>query len=186
MQKVSFKPSTFEYPLPVVLITSGDEKINNVMTVAWTGIINSEPPMTYVSIRKERYSYNLIKENMEFCINLVSKDLTYATDYCGVKSGKTEDKFKSMNLTRQKATKIKCPMIEQSPVNIECKVRKIEELGSHDMFIADIVAVNVSEKYIDKNGKFDIELCNLITYVHGMYYEIGKKIGKFGFSVKKS
>lgn len=185
MSKILFKPGTFLYPLPVVLVTSGDENLSNVMTVAWTGVINSEPAMTYVSIRKERYSHDIIKENMEFCINLVSKDLAYATDYCGVKSGRKEDKFESMKLTKQNATQIKCPMIEQSPVNIECKVKKIEELGSHDMFIAEILAVNVDDKYIDEKGRFDMEACNLVAYSHGQYYELGKNIGKFGYSVKK-
>lgn len=185
MQKIQFKPGTFLYPLPAVLVTSGDDKKNNVMTVAWTGIICSDPAMTYVSIRKTRYSYELIKQNMEFCINLVPSKLTFATDYCGVKSGRDEDKFESMHLTRQKANKIKAPLIEESPANIECKVKKIEELGSHDMFIAEIVAVDVDPKYIDKSNKFNMEDCDLVSYVHGNYFNLGKKIGKFGYSVKK-
>lgn len=185
MEKVNFKPGTFMYPLPAVLVTSGDDTKSNVMTVAWTGIICSDPAMTYVSIRKERYSYDIIKKNMEFCINLVPKSLTYATDYCGVKSGRDEDKFESMHLIKQKAKLIKAPLIEQSPVNIECKVQEIKPLGSHDMFIAKIVSVDVDPKYIDKNNKFDMQSCDLVSYIHGAYYEQGKFIGKFGYSVKK-
>ena len=142
--------------------------------------------MTYISIRKERYSYDIIKRTGEFCINLTTKELAYATDYCGVKSGRKEDKFKSMKLTKQKASIIKAPIIKESPVNIECKVTEIKELGSHDMFLAQVVAVNVDEEYIDENGRFDLEKCGLIAYSHGEYFKLGQKIGKFGFSVKKS
>lgn len=186
MAKRIIKPSVFLNPVPVVLVTSGDETIKNVFTVAWAGTICSDPPMTYISVRKERYSYDIIKKTREFCINLTTEDLAYATDYCGVKSGKNEDKFKSMNLTCEKASKIKAPIIKESPVNIECEVKEIKELGSHDMFIAKVVAVNIDEKYIDENGKFDLEKCNLISYSHGEYYKLGEKIGKFGFSVKKN
>ncbi len=185
MSRVSFKPGTFLYPLPAVMVTSGDMENSNVLTVAWTGIICSDPAMTYISIRKERYSYELIKKNMEFCINLTSENVAFATDYVGVRSGKNEDKFKSMNLTKEKASIVKCPMIKECPVCIECKVKEIKELGSHDMFIAEIVAVNVDEKYIDETGKFDMQKCNLIAYSHGEYYKLGEKIGKFGYSVKK-
>lgn len=185
MGRISFKPGTFLYPLPAVMVTSGDMENSNILTVAWTGIVSSDPATTYVSIRKERYSYNIIKENMEFCINLTTEDLAYATDFVGVKSGKNIDKFKTLNLTKEKATIVKCPMIKESPVSIECKVIEIKEMGSHDMFLAEIVAVNVDEKYMDEKNKFDMDRCKIIAYSHGQYYSLGKKLGKFGFSVKK-
>ena len=185
MGRISFKPGTFLYPLPAVMVSSGNMDKSNIMTVAWTGIICSDPAMVYISVRKERYSYELIKENMEFCINLTTEDLAYATDYVGVRSGKNEDKFNKMNLTKEKANIVSCPMIKESPVVIECKVKEIKELGSHDMFIAEVVAVNVDEKYMDESGRFDMEKCNLIAYSHGQYFTLGKKIGKFGYSVKK-
>ncbi len=185
MGRISFKPGTFLYPLPAVMVSSGNMDKSNIMTVAWTGIICSDPAMVYISVRKERYSYELIKENMEFCINLTTEDLAYKTDYVGVRSGKNEDKFKTMNLTKEKANIVSCPMIKESPVVIECKVKEIKELGSHDMFIAEVVAVNVDEKYMDESGRFDMEKCNLIAYSHGQYFTLGKKIGKFGYSVKK-
>ena len=185
MGRTSFKPGTFLYPLPAVMVTSGNMENSNVLTVAWTGIIASEPAMTYVSVRKNRFSHHLIKENMEFCINLTTEDLAFATDYVGVRSGEKEDKFEKMNLTKENATIVKCPMIKESPVCIECKVTEIKEMGSHDMFIAEIVAVNVDEKYMDNTGRFDMEKCNLIAYSHGQYFTLGKKLGKFGYSVKK-
>ncbi|MBR5227790.1 MAG: flavin reductase family protein [Clostridia bacterium] len=185
MGKITWKPGTMEYPLPAVLVSCGDEAKANVLTIAWTGIICTDPAMTYVSIRKERYSYDIIKEKKEFVINLTTKDLAYATDKAGVKSGKDVDKFALLNLTREKASIVSCPMIKESPVSIECKVEEVKELGSHDMFIAKIVAVNVDEKYLDKTGKFDLEKCNLIAYSHGNYYTLGENLGKFGFSVKK-
>ncbi|MNI63771.1 Flavoredoxin [compost metagenome] len=141
--------------------------------------------MTYISVRKNRHSHSIIKENMEFCINLTNEDIAFATDYCGVRSGKNEDKFKAMNLTKQDATVVKCPMIKESPVNIECRVKEIKELGSHDMFLAEIVAVNVDDKYMDENGRFDMQACKLIAYSHGQYYKLGENIGKFGYSVRK-
>lgn len=185
MGKIMFKPGTFLYPLPAVLVTSGDMEKSNILTVAWTGIVASEPATTYVSIRKERYSHNLINKNKEFCINLTTEDLVYATDYAGVKSGKNIDKFKTLNLTKEKCKIIKCPMIKESPVSVECKVIEVKNMGSHDMFLAEIVSVNVDEKYMDENNKFNMEKCNIIAYSHGQYYTLGKKLGKFGFSVKK-
>lgn len=185
MGRISFKPGTFLYPLPAVMVTSGDMENSNVLTVAWTGIVASDPATTYVSIRKERHSHNIIKENMEFCINLTTEDLAYATDFTGVRSGRNIDKFKTLNLTKEAATIVKCPMIKESPVSIECKVIEIKEMGSHDMFLAEIVAVNVDEKYMDEKNKFDMDRCNVIAYSHGQYYTLGKKLGKFGFSVKK-
>lgn len=185
MSRVSFKPGTFIYPLPAVMVSLGDMENSNILTVAWTGIVSSDPATTYISIRKERYSYDIINKTKEFCINLTTEELAYATDYVGVKTGAKEDKFKTLNLTKEKASIVKCPMIKESPVSIECKVIEVKEMGSHDMFLAEIVAVNVDEKYIDETNKFDMDRCNLIAYSHGQYYTLGKKIGKFGFSVKK-
>lgn len=185
MGKLTWKPGTMEYPLPVVLVSCGDMEHSNVLTVAWTGILCTEPAMTYVSIRKERYSYDIIENTKEFVINLTTEDLVRATDTAGVKSGRNIDKFKELNLTKEKATTVACPMVKESPVNIECKVEEIKEFGSHDMFIAKITAVNVDEKYLDETGKFDLEKCNLIAYSHGQYYTLGKRLGRFGFSVKK-
>ncbi len=185
MARESFKPGTFLYPLPVVMVSCGDMEESNIITVAWTGIIASDPATTYVSVRKERHSYNMIKKNMEFCINLTGRDLAYSTDYAGVKSGKDMDKFETLNLTKEEGTIVKCPLIKESPVCLECKVTEIKDMGSHDMFIAEIVAVNVDKKYIDETGKFDMERCDLVAYSHGQYYTLGDKLGRFGFSVKK-
>ena len=185
MAKQIWKPAVILNPVPVVLVTSSNGESDNVFTVAWTGTICSDPAMTYISVRKERYSYDIIKKSGEFCINLVPENLAYATDYCGVRSGSKEDKFKKMNLTKEKASYIQAPLIKESPVNIECKVTEIKELGSHDMFLAKVVSVNVDEKYIDEKGKFDLQKCGLITYSDGEYFKLGEKIGKFGFSVKK-
>ena len=185
MAKELWKPGTFEYPIPAVMVSCGDMKKSNIITVAWTGIISSNPAQVYISIRPERYSYNIIKETGEFIINLTTEKLAYATDWCGVKSGKNVDKFKEMKLTKQKANFVKCPMIEESPVSIECKVKEIKDMGSHHMFIADVLGINTDKKYIDENGAFDISKCNLIAYANGGYYALGNKKGKFGFSVQK-
>lgn len=185
MGKVVWKPGTFIYPIPAVMVTSGTMEKSNIMTVAWTGIQNTNPAIVYISVRPERYSYNLIKENGEFAINLTNKDLAYATDWCGVKSGAKVDKFKEMNLTKQKANFVKCPLIEESPVSVECKVTEIKELGSHHMFVGEVLSIDADEKYIDEKGAFDISKCNLIAYANGGYYELGQKIGKFGYSVEK-
>ncbi len=185
MSKTIWKSGTFEYPIPAVMVSCGSMEKSNIITVAWTGVINSDPAMVYISVRSSRYSYNIIKETKEFAINLTTKDLAYATDWCGVKSGKNVDKFKEMHLTKQKAEFIKCPLIKESPVSIECKVEKIIELGSHTMFMARVVSIDVDEKYIDEKGAFDISKCNLIAYANGGYYQLGKKIGKFGYSVQK-
>ena len=155
------------------------------MTVAWTGIQNTNPAIVYISVRPERYSYHLIKENGEFAINLTTRDLAYATDWCGVKSGAKVDKFKEMHLTKQKGNFVKCPLIEESPVSVECKVIEIKELGSHHMFVAEVLSIDADEKYIDEKGAFDISKCDLIAYANGGYYELGKKLGKFGYSVEK-
>ena len=185
MSKVTWKSGTFVYPIPAVMVSCGTMEKSNILTVAWTGIINTNPAMCYISIRPERYSYNLIKESGEFVINLTTEKLTYATDWCGVKTGAKVDKFKEMNLTKEKMPNVKCPSIKESPVSIECKVKEIKELGSHHMFIAEVLSINADEKYIDKNGAFDITKCNLISYANGKYFTQGKQVGKFGYSVAK-
>ena len=184
MSKVTWKPGTFLYPIPAVMVSCGTMEKSNIITVAWTGIINTNPAMVYISVRPTRYSYNLIKEQGEFVINLTTKNLVRETDWCGVKTGEKVDKFKEMNLHKEKANFVKCPMIKESPVSVECKVREIKELGSHTMFIAEVLAINSDEKYIDSKGAFDISKCDLISYANGGYYETGKKLGKFGFSVE--
>lgn len=185
MSKKVWKSGNFIYPIPAVLVSSGTMENSNIMTAAWTGIINTNPAMVYVSIKPERYSYNIIKESKEFVINLTNENLVFATDWCGVKSGKNIDKFKEMNLTKEKANFLKCPLIKESPVSIECKVIEEKNLGSHTMFIAEVLSIDPDEKYIDEKGSFDISKCNLIAYANGGYYALGKKIGKFGYSVKK-
>ena len=185
MAKVIWKPRTFLYTLPDVLVSCGTMEKSNIITVAWTGIINTNPAMVYISVRPSRYSYKLIKEQGEFVINLTNKELAKATDWCGVRSGSKFDKFKEMKLHKEKANFVKCPMIKESPVSVECKVKEIKELGSHHMFIAEVLAINSDDKYINDKGAFDISKCNLIAYSNGHYYQMGKKIGKFGFSVKK-
>ncbi len=184
-KKVMWKPGTFLYPLPAVMVSCGTMEKSNIITVAWTGIINTNPAMVYISVRPTRYSYNMIKEQGEFVINLTNEKLARATDWCGVKTGAKVDKFKEMNLHKQKANFVKCPMIEESPVSVECKVKEIKELGSHHMFVAEVLAINADEKYIDEKGAFDISKCDLIAYSNGHYYSLGRKIGRFGYSVQK-
>ena len=185
MSKRTWKPGTFLYPIPAVMISCGDMKKSNIITVAWTGIINTDPALVSVSIRKERYSYNIIKETKEFVINLTNKDLVKQTDWCGVKTGAKVDKFKDTKLTKEKAEYVKCPMIKESPVSVECEVIEQNDLGSHTMFIAKVLAIHADEKFFDEKGAFDIQKCHLIAYANGGYYELGKKLGKFGFSVQK-
>ena len=186
MSKVTWKPGTFLYPLPAVMVSCGDMEKSNIITVAWTGIINTDPALVYISVRPSRYSYNIIKESREFVINLTTKDLAYATDWCGVKTGEKFDKFKEMKLTKEKAKFVNCPMIKESPVSVECRVKEIRELGTHHMFVAEVLAINADEKYIDEKGAFDISKCDLIAYSNGNYYSLGKKNGRFGFSVQKN
>ena len=174
MAKVMWKPGTFEYPIPAVMVSCGTMKESNIITVAWTGIICTNPAKVYISIRPERYSYNIIKDSGEFVINLTNEKLAYATDWCGVRSGSKYDKFKEMELTKEKANFVKCPMIKESPVSIECKIKEVRDLGSHHMFIADVLAINADEKYIDEKGAFDISKCELIAYANGGYYKLGK------------
>ncbi len=185
MSRTIWKPGTFIYPLPAVMVSCGDMETSNIITVAWTGIINTNPAMCYISVRPERYSYHLIKEKGEFVINLTNEKLAYATDWCGVKSGANVDKFKEMHLTKEKAKYIKCPIIKESPVAIECRVKEIKELGSHHMFVAEVLAIDADNQYINENGAFDITKCNLISYANGKYFSLGRPIGKFGYSVQK-
>lgn len=185
MGKISWKPGTMVYPIPAVLVSCGTQETANIFTVAWTGIINSEPAMTYISVRPERYSYDMIRESGEFVINLTTKDLAFATDYAGVTSGRKVDKIEKLGLHLENCNFVKAPMLKESPVCIECKVKEIKELGSHHMFIAEILSVNVDDKYMDENGRFDMQKCDLLAYSHGEYYTLGEKLGKFGYSVKK-
>ena len=186
MGKVDFKPGNMLYPLPVVMVTVADDNgKSNIITLAWAGTINSDPAMVSISVRKERYSYPLLVKNKEFCINLTTRDLAFATDYCGVKSGRDTDKWKDTGLTPISCSAIKADMIEESPVNIECKVTKYEDLGSHTIFYGEVVAVHADDKYMDDKGKFTFEDSDPITYSHGKYYTLGENIGKFGYSVQK-
>lgn len=186
MAKQLWKPGNMLYPLPAVMISCGREgERPNIITVAWAGTICSTPAMVSISVRKERYSHQIIKDTKEFVINLTTKDLVFATDYCGVRSGRDVDKFKEMKLTPEPSKNIKAPAIKESPVNLECKVVEIKELGSHDMFIAEVVGVCVDEAYMDEKGKFHLNDTELVTYSHGEYFLLGKKVGKFGYSVEK-
>ena len=187
MAKRSLKPGTLLCPVPAVMVTcgSGDEK--NIITIAWTGIVNSDPPMTYVSVRKSRHSHHLIEESGEFVINATTEELAFATDYCGVKSGRDVDKFKEMKLTPIPAEKVSCPMIEESPVNLECKVVEVHNYPTHDMFVGEIVAMHVDEAIFDENGKMPVESIGLLSYAHGHYMGVKRKpIGRFGYSVMKA
>ena len=184
--KLVWKPGTMIYPLPAVLVSCGDKQGNsNILTIAWTGILCSDPAIVYISVRPERYSRRIIRESGEFVINLTTEKLAYATDFCGVRSGRDVDKWKECNLTPMEATKVYAPIIAESPVNIECKVMKMERLGSHDMFMAEVIAVDVSEECVDEKGRFDINACNLITFAHGAYYSLKEMIGTFGYTVRK-
>lgn len=185
MTKITWKPGTMLAPIPPALISCGTVEKPNVMTAAWTGIIASEPAMTYVSIRPSRYSHELIKESGEFVINLTNLPLVKAADWCGIKSGREIDKFKEMNLTAAACTEISAPQVAEAPVSLECKVKEVINYGTHDMFLAEIVAVNVDDKYIDEDGKLWLEKAGLVAYVHGFYYTLGRNLGKFGFSVEK-
>ncbi len=185
MSKVIWKPAALLSPLPVVLVSCGTVEKPNALAVAWTGIINTNPAMVYVSIRPERHSHKLINESGEFVINLVTNSLVRKTDQCGVYTGAKINKFQKFSLTAEKSSKITAPIIKESPINIECKVEKVIELGSHDMFIAKVVAINVEENLINSDGKLDMRNAKLVAYSHGDYLELGKKVGTFGYSVKK-
>lgn len=186
MEKEIWRPGNMLYPLPVVMVSCArpGEK-PNIITLAWAGTICSDPAMLSVSIRPERYSYDIIKETGEFVVNLTTRELAYATDYAGVKSGRDVDKFKELNLTPAAANKVSCPVIAESPVNIECKVKDIIPLGTHDCFLAEVVCVQADKKYMDEKGKFCFEKADPIVYSHGQYYTLGDHLGGFGMSVKK-
>ena len=174
------------YPLPAVLVTCGDDKHSNMLTVAWTGTICSDPAMCYISVRPSRYSYDIIRSRMEFTINLTTRELAYATDWAGVRSGKDYDKWAELGLTPEKGVTVACPMIKESPLSVECRVKQIMSLGTHDMFIADVLAVFADEKLIDPaTGRFDLSKADPLAYSHGGYFTLGDYIGKFGFSVQK-
>lgn len=186
MEKEFWKAGNMLYPLPVVMVSCQREgEKPNIITVAWTGTICTNPAMVYISLRPGRFSYNVIKESGEFVINLTTKDLAKAVDYCGVKSGRDVDKFKEMKLTPISADIVKAPLIEESPVNIECSVKQIIQLGSHDMFMAEVLGVHVNPMYINKKGKFELGKTEPIVYSHGEYYGLGNLLGTFGYSVKK-
>lgn len=183
--KQVWKGSVLTSPVPPTLVTCEHNGVRNVFTVAWTGILCTQPPVTYISVRPERYSYELISQSGEFVINLATEELTKAVDICGVKSGRKLDKFAHLGLTCEKASKVGAPILAQSPVNIECKVREVVKLGTHDMFIADIVALDVANELIDEKGRLALEKAGLLAYSHGEYYGLGKKLGSFGYSVRK-
>lgn len=186
MAKLMWKPGTMVYPVPAVMVTCGDTPENyNIITIAWTGTINTDPAMTYISVRKSRHSHKLIKDSGKFVINLTTEMIAYETDFCGVKSGRDLNKFEDLKLTPMIGPKTGVPMIDESPVNIECEVTEILELGSHDMFLAKVLAVHVDDKYMDETGKFNLDQAHPIAYSHGQYYGLGKKLGRFGYSVMK-
>ena len=185
-ERISFKPGNMLYPLPAIMVSCQrpGEKAN-IVTAAWTGTVCSDPAMVYVSLRPERFSHGIISDTGEFVINLVTKELTHSMDYCGVRSGRDVDKFKECHLTPARSVSVSAPSIAQSPVCIECSVTQIIPLGSHDMFLAEVTAVTVDEKYMDKDGKFHLNDTGLVAYSHGEYFSLGKKQGKFGYSVRK-
>lgn len=185
--KLQWKPGTMVYPLPAVMVSCGTQPSDyNIITIAWTGTICTDPAMCYISVRPSRHSYGLIKDSKEFVINLTTKELAMATDWCGVKSGRDHDKFKEMKLTPKQGEVVKAPIIVESPVNIECRVKEILELGVHHMFLAEVVNIQASEKYFNPGtGKFELSGANPLSYIHGSYYEMGPRIGKFGYSVEK-
>ncbi len=185
MARIKWKGGTLLAPVPPAMVTCSDGECDNVLTIAWTGILNSDPPKTYISVRPSRHSYEIIKKSGEFAINLTTKDLTRAADWCGVHTGAKVDKFERCRLTKEKASEIGCPIIAESPVVLECRVTDVIPLGTHDMFMADIVAVDVDDALLDETGKLHLERAGLVAYAHGGYYELGRRIGTFGFAVAK-
>ncbi|MCI7626939.1 MAG: flavin reductase family protein [Blautia glucerasea] len=186
MMKETWKSGNMLYPLPAVMVSVTDGQGNdNIITVAWTGTICTNPPMVYISVRPSRYSYEMLKKTGEFVINLTTEELAFATDYCGVRSGRDVDKFKEAHLTKEPAQFVKAPMIKESPVSIECRVTEVKKLGSHHMFLAEVLAVHAQQEYIDKNNKFQLNKAKPIVYSHGEYLGTGKSLGTFGYSVKK-
>ena len=184
MKKVSWKGGALLAPVPPVMVTCGTEESSNIITIAWTGILNTHPPMTYISVRPSRHSYGIIKESGEFAINLTPVDLVKKADFCGIYTGKKVNKFEKCGFEKQEASVISCPLIAESPMALECKVKEIIPLGTHDMFLAEIVAVDVAEELLDEKGRLCLEKAHLAAFAHGEYFEVGKKIGTFGFSVK--
>lgn len=186
MAKELWKAGNMLYPLPVVMVSMADRDGKfNIITIAWAGTVCTNPPMVSISVRPERYSYPILKETGEFVINLTTKELAYATDFCGVRSGRDVDKFRTLRLTPLAADQVSAPLIAESPVNIECRVRQILPLGSHDMFLGDVAAVHADEKYMDEKRKFRLEQAEPIVYSHGAYLCCGQQVGTFGYSVKK-
>ena len=186
MAKEIWKPGNMLYPLPVVMVSMADRNgKNNIITIAWAGTVCTNPPMVSISVRPERYSYPILQEAGEFVINLTTRELVYATDYCGVKSGRDVDKFAELGLTPLAASKVKAPMIGESPVNLECQVTQMQQLGSHAMFLAEVVAVHAEERYMDAKHKFHLEQAEPIVYSHGAYLLCGEQLGTFGYSVRR-
>lgn len=185
MSKVVWKGGTLLSPVPPVMVSCGDMEKSNIITIAWTGILNSNPPKTYISVRPQRHSFEIIKKTKEFVINLTPASLVKEADYCGIYTGAKVDKFEKCSFTKTETSTVGCPLIEECPMNLECKVTDIVELGSHYMFIADITAINVDEALLGEDGKLHLEKAKLAAFAHGEYFELGKKIGSFGFSVKK-
>ena len=184
--KKSFKPGTLLSPVPAVMVSCGNGEEKNIITIGWTGIINSDPPITYISVRKSRHSHHIIEKTGEFVINLTTEKLAFAADYCGVKSGRDVDKFKEMRLTPESADIVKCPMIAQSPINLECRVIEVKSYPTHDMFIAEIAAMHADDGIVNEKGKIDMSAAGLIAYVHGEYFGLKKApLGRFGYSVMK-
>lgn len=187
MGKRQFKPGNMLYPVPAVMVSVADKEGNsNIFTVAWTGTVCTNPPMLTISVRPERYSYHMIRETGEFVVNLTTEKLAYATDYCGVKSGRNTDKWADTGLTKEAASKVSVPLIKECPVNLECRVRRVDELGSHHMFLAEVVAVDVDEAYMDEKDTFHLSKAKPLAYSHGRYYGLGACLGTFGYSVKKA
>ena len=185
--KQDWKPGTMIYPLPAVLVSVGSSPEEyNLITVAWTGTLCTNPPMCYIAVRPERHSHAILMKNMEVVINLTTEDMAFATDWCGVRSGKDYRKFEEMHLTPGKATVVRCPIVEESPLSIECRVKEVFSLGSHDLLIADVVNVKADEKYLNADGKWDLAQSHPLVYLHGSYYGLGRRIGKFGWSVEKA
>lgn len=185
MAKVVWKPGTLLAPLPAVLVSCGTMEKANVFTVAWTGIINTHPAMTYISVRPSRHSYNIIKESGEFVINLTTSAMVHSVDFCGVRSGSKYDKLEICKLHKEPASKIEAPVISESPLSLECRVTEVKHLGTHDMFIAEIVAIDIEDRFVDSKGKLNLQQAGLLSYSHGEYFATGRKLGEFGYSVKK-
>lgn len=185
MAKQHWKGSVLLAPVPAALVSCGTLEKPNVLTIAWTGILSTHPPMTYISVRPSRHSYPIIMKNREFVINLTTSSMCRETDFCGVRSGKNTDKFKICGMTPEPAKTVTAPMIAECPINLECKVTETKELGSHTMFIAEITGVNAEERYIDSKGKLNLQQCGLMAYAHGEYFALGRKLGDFGWSVRK-